>query len=91
MTKVSFNLLHLPFSLADGKDYEAVSSLITFQAHQVMEEVMVVIDNDQYAEPVEYFTMRIEAVEGGVAFPITEAIVHIDDDDSQEHAVLSLT
>ena len=50
-----------------------------------MEEVIVVIGDDQYAEPVEHFTMRIEAVEGGVAFPITEAIVHINDDDSQKH------
>ena len=84
--KRCFQSTSFSFSLADGKDYKAVSSLITFQANQVMEEVMVVIGNDQDAEPVEYFTMRIEAVEGGVAFPITEAIVHINDDDSQEHA-----
>ena len=73
----------LAFFLADGEDYEAISSMITFQPEQVTEEVIVVIGDDQYAEPVEHFTMMIEAVEGGVAFPITEAIVHINDDDGQ--------
>lgn len=82
--KESFLLIkHSPF--AAGDDYEEISSLITFQAEQVTKEVIIAITDDQYAEPVEHFTLRIEAVEGGVVFPIAEAVVHINDDDSQRY------
>ncbi|XP_019859574.1 PREDICTED: uncharacterized protein LOC109587792 [Amphimedon queenslandica] len=65
-----------------GDDYMPTSVVVTFREGETLHSVAIAIIDDSYAEPTEYFSVRLEAVGQEVAvFPITECVVEIRDDD----------
>ena len=66
----------------DGADYVSKSAVVTFRYEEILQNVAIAIIDDVYAEPTEYFTVRLEAIgREVVAFPITECAIRIDDND----------
>ena len=56
--------------------------MVTFRHGEVLHNVSIVIIDDHYVEPTEYFTLRLEAIGQDVlVFPITECVIGIYDND----------
>ena len=65
-----------------GKDYQVKSEIVSFSGGgDTMKLVMVTILDDLLSEKTEYFTMSIEPINDDVAFPISDAVVGIEDND----------
>uniref|UniRef100_A0A1X7TVB8 FHA domain-containing protein n=1 Tax=Amphimedon queenslandica TaxID=400682 RepID=A0A1X7TVB8_AMPQE len=65
-----------------GDDYLSTSSVVTFRYGETLHNVTIAINDDLYAEPTEYFTVRLEAIgQDVIVFPITECTVEINDND----------
>ena len=58
------------------------NEVVTFRDGETLHNVTIVIIDDLYAEPTEYFSVRLEAIgQEVVVFPITECTIEIDDND----------
>ena len=56
--------------------------MVTFRYGETLHNVTIAIIDDLYAEPTEYFTVRLEAIgQDVIVFPITECTVRIHDND----------
>ena len=66
----------------DGADYLSTSAVVTFRNGEMLQNLAIAIIDDVYAEPTEYFTLRLEAIgQEVVIFPITECTIEINDND----------
>ena len=70
---------------AAGEDYTATSMMVTFQAAETLQVVMVPILPDNLADGVEQFTAQLSlpAAETGVMLGAAMATVEITDDDCE--------
>ena len=60
----------------------STSAVVTFRYGETLHNVTIAIIDDLYAEPTEYFTVRLEAIgQDVIVFPITECTVRIHDND----------
>ena len=60
----------------------STSAVVTFRYGETLHNVTIAIIDDLYAEPTEYFTVRLEAVgQDVIVFPIPECTVRIRDND----------
>jgi hypothetical protein len=67
-----------------SQDYTAIDVILYFNGSDtdLIQNVSIPIVNDMYAEPTEYFTVRMESLTTDDAvFPITETVIKITDDD----------
>ena len=66
----------------DGDDYLLTNETVTFRYGETLQNITIAIIDDLYAEPTEYFSVRLEAIgQEVVVFPITECTIEIDDND----------
>ena len=66
----------------DGNDYLLTNEMVTFRYGETLLNVTIAIIDDLYAEPTEYFTVRLEAIgQDVIVFPITECAIEINDND----------
>ena len=66
----------------------STSSVVIFRYRETLHNVTIAIIDDLYAEPTEYFTVRLEAVGQDVTvFPNTECTVEINDNDCKYNII----
>ena len=72
----------------DGADYLSTSAVVTFRFGETLHDVTIAIIDDLYAEPTEYFTMRLEAIgQDVIVFPITECTIELHDNDCKYNII----
>ena len=69
---------------SEGADYISISEIVNFQSGETLKNVSITILDDSYVEGTEYFILKIESMEGDVTFPVSEAVVAIQDDDGKK-------
>ena len=52
-----------------------------------LKSIPIQILGDECKEPTEYFTIRIESINGSIIFPYDEAVVTIQDDDGKKMCI----
>ena len=65
-----------------GKDFIAINTSVTFQAHDDEEEISITIIDDDDTERTEYFCVEIEEVDCGLSGD-TRISIAIDDNDGE--------
>ena len=76
----------------DGVDYESTSAVVTFRNGEMLQNVAIVIIDDVYVEPTEYFSVRLKAIgHEVVVFPITECAIRINDNDCKYDTIYDIT
>ena len=72
----------------DGTDYLSTSAVVTFSYGETLLNVTMTIIDDLYAEPVEYFTVTLEAIgQEVIVYPITECVIEVDDNDCKHDTI----
>lgn len=72
--------------LLDNEDYLSSSVVITFGTDVISKTVSISIIDDNFVESTEYFTIILEPIgENVIVFPISEAVVAIQDNDCNKY------
>ena len=68
----------------DGQDYISSIKIVSFTSGgSTTKSIPIQIIDDECSEPTEYFTIKIEPMDGDVVLLLNEAVVAIEDDDGK--------